>query len=43
MTLQYLEALKSIGAGASTKFIFPMEFTNMLRPFISMAEESVQK
>jgi regulator of protease activity HflC (stomatin/prohibitin superfamily) len=27
MTLQYFEALKSIGAGASTKYIFPLEFT----------------
>ncbi len=27
MTLQYFEALKSIGTGASTKYIFPLEFT----------------
>src|SRR5512139_166113 len=30
MTLQYFEALKAIGAGASTKYIFPMEFTSLL-------------
>jgi regulator of protease activity HflC (stomatin/prohibitin superfamily) len=30
MTLQYFEALKSIGAGASTKYIFPLEFTSMV-------------
>jgi len=42
MTLQYFEALKSLGAGASTKFIFPMEFTHLLRPFIGQAEESVK-
>jgi len=34
MTLQYFETLKSIGSGASTKFIFPMEFTSMLENFI---------
>jgi hypothetical protein len=34
MTLQYFETLKSIGAGASTKFIFPMEFTSMLSDFV---------
>jgi regulator of protease activity HflC (stomatin/prohibitin superfamily) len=35
MSLQYLEALKSLGAGASTKFIFPMEFSSFLKPFIN--------
>ncbi len=30
MTLQYFEALKSIGASPSTKYIFPLEFTSML-------------
>jgi len=43
MALQYLEALKSVGASPSTKFIFPMEFTNMLRPLIGMTEEAVKK
>ncbi|MBN2146079.1 MAG: SPFH/Band 7/PHB domain protein [Anaerolineales bacterium] len=33
MTLQYFETLKSIGMGASTKYIFPMEFTSMLENF----------
>jgi hypothetical protein len=42
MTLQYFEALKALGAGASTKFIFPMEFTNLLKPFVGRAEESVK-
>ncbi|HEU4797767.1 MAG TPA: SPFH domain-containing protein [bacterium] len=32
LTLQYLEALKVLGEGASTKFIFPMEFTKLLAP-----------
>lgn len=30
MTLQYLEALKDIGEGASTKWVLPMELTRML-------------
>ncbi len=34
MTLQYFEALKSIGAGASTKYIFPLEFTSMISNFM---------
>jgi regulator of protease activity HflC (stomatin/prohibitin superfamily) len=42
MTLQYFEALKALGAGASTKFIFPMEFTSLLKPFVGRAEESVK-
>jgi regulator of protease activity HflC (stomatin/prohibitin superfamily) len=35
MTLQYFEALKSMGAGASSKFIFPLEFTSMVEKFIA--------
>jgi len=34
MSLQYFDTLKEMGAGASTKFIFPMEFTSMLEPFL---------
>ena len=30
MTLQYLEALKSLGESPSSKFIFPLEFTRLL-------------
>jgi len=43
MSLQYLETLKSLGTGASTKFIFPMEFTNLLKPFIEYAKEAMKK
>lgn len=39
LSLQYLEALKAIGASPSTKYIFPMEFTSLLRPFVSLGEE----
>jgi regulator of protease activity HflC (stomatin/prohibitin superfamily) len=34
MSLQYFETLKRMGEGESTKYIFPMEFTSMLRNFI---------
>ena len=32
MVLQYLDALKALGASPSTKFILPMEFTNLISP-----------
>jgi regulator of protease activity HflC (stomatin/prohibitin superfamily) len=35
MSLQYLEALKVLGASPSTKLVVPTEFTNLLRPFMS--------
>jgi regulator of protease activity HflC (stomatin/prohibitin superfamily) len=35
MTLQYLEALKRIGDGASTKFIFPLEFTGLAQKLMN--------
>ncbi len=37
MSLQYFDTLKSLGESPSTKWIFPMEFTNMLAPFLGMA------
>ena len=40
MSLQYFETLKQLGASPSTKFVFPMEFTGMLKPFIAMAGDS---
>jgi hypothetical protein len=40
MTLQYFEALKSIGAGASTKYIFPLEFTSMITNFLKSDQKS---
>ena len=39
MGLQYLETLKVVGGSPSTKFIFPMEFTSLLRPFIGAGED----
>ena len=37
LSLQYFDTLKELGASASTKFIFPMEFTSLLSRFTSMA------
>jgi regulator of protease activity HflC (stomatin/prohibitin superfamily) len=34
MTLQYFDTLKALGAGAATKFIFPLEFTQMISGFL---------
>ena len=42
MSLQYFETLKSLGSSPSTKFIFPMEFTSMLQPFLGMGGQKNQ-
>jgi len=31
--LQYLDALRALGASPATKIVFPLEFTSLLRPF----------
>jgi regulator of protease activity HflC (stomatin/prohibitin superfamily) len=46
MILQYLDALKAIGSSPSTKFIFPMEFTNLINPiqrFLQQTEDNKEK
>ncbi|HLE78013.1 MAG TPA: SPFH domain-containing protein [bacterium] len=43
LTLQYFEALKSLGQGASTKFIFPLEFTKLLKPLVEMTGEATER
>jgi regulator of protease activity HflC (stomatin/prohibitin superfamily) len=40
MSLQYLEALKQIGQSESTKFVIPMEFTQLLSGISGFAERS---
>ncbi|MBI3323366.1 MAG: SPFH/Band 7/PHB domain protein [Candidatus Omnitrophica bacterium] len=40
MSLQYLEALKQLGASPSTKFVIPTELTQLLAPFAGMVRES---
>ena len=37
MSLQYFEVLKEMGASPATKFVFPMEFTTMLQPFLNLS------
>ncbi len=39
MTLQYFDTLKTMGTSPATKFIFPLEFTDLLGDFIRMREE----
>ncbi len=34
MSLQYLDALKALGASPATKLVVPAEFTSLLRPLI---------
>ena len=40
MSLQYLETLKALGAGPATKYVFPMEFTKLLQPFVDGAPKT---
>ncbi len=40
LTLQYLEALKSLGEGAATKFVIPTEFLNLAQPLTAFAKQS---
>jgi regulator of protease activity HflC (stomatin/prohibitin superfamily) len=37
MLLQYLDTLKTMGNSPATKYIFPMEFTQLVRPLAAMA------
>src|SRR5438034_2825170 len=41
MALQYLDALKALGAGAATKFVIPMEFTQLMKPFASYVDQGM--
>jgi regulator of protease activity HflC (stomatin/prohibitin superfamily) len=43
MNLQYLEALKALGTSPATKFVFPMEFSRLLQPFVSYAAQATAK
>ena len=43
MALQYLDALKAIGASPSTKYIFPMEFTGLVSRMKGFIDESSQE
>jgi regulator of protease activity HflC (stomatin/prohibitin superfamily) len=43
MSLQYLDTLKALGASPATKFVFPMEFANLLRPFTQYVGSAVKE
>jgi regulator of protease activity HflC (stomatin/prohibitin superfamily) len=42
MSLQYLEALKALGAGPATKFVIPFEFTRLLEPFLDFVQPTAE-
>lgn len=42
LSLQYLETLKALGQSPSTKYIFPMEFVNLLEPFVKNTKEAMK-
>jgi regulator of protease activity HflC (stomatin/prohibitin superfamily) len=43
LTLQYLDALKNLGEGASTKFIIPTELMNLAKPISDFAKGAHQE
>lgn len=42
MTLKYFDTLKDLGASPSTKYIFPMEFTSLLKDFLDNREKKTK-
>jgi regulator of protease activity HflC (stomatin/prohibitin superfamily) len=40
MSLQYLEALKALGATSAAKIVIPMELTTLLHPFVEHAAQA---
>jgi regulator of protease activity HflC (stomatin/prohibitin superfamily) len=41
MSLQYLDALKALGASTATKYVIPVELTNLLKPFLEHTSDAV--
>jgi len=41
MSLKYLDTLQELGRGASTKIVLPVEFTNLLQPFLQHTQEAL--
>jgi regulator of protease activity HflC (stomatin/prohibitin superfamily) len=41
MALQYLDALKALGASPATKFVIPTEFTRLIEPFTGLIERGM--
>lgn len=42
LSLQYLDTLKALGQSPATKYIFPMEFINLLEPFVKNTREAMK-
>ena len=42
MALQYLDALKALGAGPATKFVIPLEFTQLIGPISAMVKSGMK-
>lgn len=42
LSLQYLDTLKALGQSPATKYIFPMEFSNFLEPFLKNTKEAMK-
>ena len=42
MALQYLEALKALGASPSTKFVLPLELSRLVESFSSMVDDGMR-
>jgi regulator of protease activity HflC (stomatin/prohibitin superfamily) len=42
MALQYLDALKTLGTGPATKFVIPLEFTQLLGPIGGMVGQGMK-
>src|SRR5450759_998888 len=43
MALQYLDALKALGAGTAPKFVIPLEFTQLVGPISTMIDSAMNK
>jgi len=43
MALRYLDALKALGTGPATKFVIPLEFTQLIAPLGSMVKTGMGK
>jgi hypothetical protein len=42
MTLQYFEALKELGAGESTKYVIPLELTDLAKRLGNFLDNSLE-
>lgn len=43
MALQYLDALKALGSGPATKFVIPLEFTQLIGPIAGMVQTGMSE